>query len=282
MTKNYNETKYNGFYKNLDENLYHKDNAFGSTDIKTIIDRIDLFAYKREHPDENEGTSALSVGKALHNMVENNGDLEKFQESFFIGTVSAYKKEGGGSKTVIPATKTGFELVQKLYKSLEAKNYPFLGSDSTKELSYFWQCDGINKKCRFDIIGKEIINGVEHDIIYDLKTISSIDEIDNSIAKYNYYVQAMHYLEGLKDYKLSKGLKIGNEDFRFIFIEKSAPHAVVLTDFLADHFFESAEKRIEKAICKFKEAEKNNDFTEYKGLYEIKGTWKYESDNNNF
>lgn len=83
------------------------------------------------------------------------------------------------------------------------------------EQSYFWQKDGLQLKCRPDIVG---VDGY----LYDLKSTYSAtaEAFAGSVKKWGYHRQAAWYLAGVE---AVTGVR--PKGFIFVAIEKSAPYA---------------------------------------------------------
>lgn len=197
-----------GIYFNLEEDSYHADEAFGSTDIRRLARDPrsawweSRFNQMRDDEDDDEKGAAKEakvIGKATHAAVLEGREAleERFAPTFHKGNVKAGKDERAA---IIASGKEPIKF--KRWKRIQLaasiiRNDPEVGEAFTNtiatELSVFWVCSrsGMRKKARFD--------AVKPRSIVDFKTITNRDDIPfeelckRHIGRYGYYTQAECY-----------------------------------------------------------------------------------------
>lgn len=204
-----------GLYFNLDKDLYHKDPALGSTDIRTI--RNDARKFQKASfmtPKDKRfslQTKATIMGTALHTIVLDG--IDEFTRNY-VRRPDAYDEADTGGKAKITR-----ELNAKLLahqELLHTKDYDLcleakqlltehkdlkdILVDNQNEVSVFWHHPtlGVPLKARFDILKPAGIG--------DIKTIENErgDPLHVAgywaIKKYRYDIQAAHYMEGRRQF----------------------------------------------------------------------------------
>jgi hypothetical protein len=100
----------------------------------------------------------------------------------------------------------------------------------------YWTQDGQARKALFDAVD------VSRHLVVDIKTTSAdltADSLTKEVVKYGYHLQAAWYRQG---YRKANGHDCA---FWFVFVESSAPHAVVCFQ-LADDDLDGAELELER------------------------------------
>jgi hypothetical protein len=100
----------------------------------------------------------------------------------------------------------------------------------------YWTADGQARKALFDAVD------VGRHLVVDIKTTSAdltADSITKEVVKWGYHLQAAWYRQG---YRATHGHDC---TFWFVFVESSAPHAVVCVQ-LADDDLDGAELELER------------------------------------
>lgn len=170
-------------------------------------------------------SEALLVGSAFHAMMlepEEYRKLYTFEPTVDRRTKAGkeYIAEWAEQNKDIPNHVPGkYEnMLINMQESLAAhpRYKELINPDGEFEQIKLFELEGTKCKAKVDYYNPE------ENYIVDIKTCNSvqIDDILESIKKYNYGVQAAFYLDGLKAHK-----------FYFAFIEKKAPHDVVIVDY---------------------------------------------------
>lgn len=246
----------NKLYQNYPEQDYHNNKALGSTDIKTIKKSLETFYYRNHCKElfESENKKSLLIGSAFHLLVS--GGVKEFLKEYKIRKKPRVNKFIGKGENII--TVKDWQLLKILYRKIKTNplSKEILDMKNIQhEVSYFWQENEVNLKCRFDML-------INNRIIVDIKTIDNTTQrefdklLNYSIRKYEYNIQAQHYLNGLKHY-----LKNNNIDkepiFIFLFVEKSMPYRIG-RKILSVDILQDAQFQIDYAITKYKEALKKD------------------------
>jgi hypothetical protein len=124
------------------------------------------------------------------------------------------------------------------------------GDTTINEASFFADDpSGLKIKCRPDSYWEE--NGV----VYDIKTCQSSapSAVSRDVLTYSYHAQAAFYLKTLTQAGFHA------KRFAFVFVEKTAPYAVNVSE-LAPEFLEYGFKIVDETLAKIKEA---NDVGEF-------------------
>lgn len=111
------------------------------------------------------------------------------------------------------------------------------------EVSVFWEQSGVPMKARIDALH------VDRKLAVDLKTVRSArpNDFKRQISDLTYYIQAQHYLNGLKE--------VTGEDYDWLFVavDKSEPYVVSVHRMSKDALIEGA-VRVGHAIDRYKAA----------------------------
>lgn len=237
---------------NISNKEYHsKTDYLSSTGLKILSRSLEEYIFYINCPEELKKTKAMDLGSAIHCLVLEG--FKKFFEEFKIRKKPRKNSFMGTGETIL--TKEDFKKVSIWYRRLKMNpsSKELLEAKNIKtEFSHFWEENGLKFKCRFDAV-------INNKIIIDLKTVENtytenFDRFCNKqIAKMKYYLQAKHYLNGLRN------LRGDNEkiSFIFIFIEKSAPYRVI-RKLLSEDILNHAQDEIDYAIEKYKVAKENN------------------------
>lgn len=209
-----------GIYFNLSNEDYHSDPAISNSNIKDLL--MSPMKYWRNSPlnpkRKSRGTKSKTIGSALHCYLM---EREKFWQEYvvlpeleidsdfyrtqsqkedFLQNFELFASKGAktfkyrGNKTKL--SESEFEEIKEMVDYFES--LPTAGElfkDGYMEVSIFWRDEetGLMCKCRPDYLTSNYIA--------DYKSISSIDQIKNSIGNYDYYLQQAFYLEGLTQFR---------------------------------------------------------------------------------
>ncbi|HEY8066574.1 MAG TPA: PD-(D/E)XK nuclease-like domain-containing protein [Methylosinus sp.] len=200
-----------GIYFGLDEEVYHADEALGSTDMRLLARNAREFWWKSKfnpiRDDEDEEETAQSketkiVGRAMHAAVLEGHEAlkDRYAPTFHKGNVKAGIAERAA---IVSAGKEPIKFKRWrriLLASSLIRNDPECGSAFSNpiatELSVFWICgrSGMRKKMRLDAIKPKSL--------VDFKTIVNRDDVPfeqlclTHIGRYGYYAQAECYRDG--------------------------------------------------------------------------------------
>lgn len=214
---------------------YRKKEGLSSSDIKKMMKSFATWKYFIDHPEEDNDTPSLKFGRASHKIVLEPYDFDN--EFAVMPKVDRRTKEGKEAYAKFEKESEGKEIIdEELHEKLLAMKEALYKTPYVKNLlngehekSFFWvdAQTGIKCKCRADSFGKF----GSYNIIVDYKTVECAETsaFMRSAMKYNYDVQAAHYIEGLK--------AITGEDYIFIFIaqEKTKPYLCNILQ--ADEYF---------------------------------------------
>jgi hypothetical protein len=239
-----------GVYLDLPEDVYHNATALGSGDMRRLAVSPPDFWFNSKmnplwHPDDSL-TPAKIVGTAAHVMVLYG--REEFDRRYgatdYPGNIKAGQTERRRLREAgrIPIHREEWERIYQIGGIIRANPtlaQAFSGG-AASEVSVFWTSpDGIKKKCRIDYLKTRAS--------VDLKTVTNrhegmsfVQACRQSIATYNYPLQAEHYREGrdmmaglVRDGRLWDGvdgsrLGVGDCDKRLTECIESKTHAFVI------------------------------------------------------
>jgi hypothetical protein len=196
-----------GIYFDLDEEVYHLDEALGSSDHRKLLENPSDWWYEsalNPNRPENKDTPARLRGRAMHALVlegedafgqrymrvEHSEDMSPAEKS--AATKAAKKQAELTGKTALPADV--YDRVA-IAGAMITRNPKLAGAftNGMPEVSIFWTRDGIRRKARIDYLKPRGIG--------DLKSIANTREIGfpnacrNAIATYRYEMQAALYME---------------------------------------------------------------------------------------
>lgn len=257
-------------YKNLPEGDYNALSGIRSTTL-TTIDRKTLAHAKYGIDVSSEDNADFSEGRAFHDLILRNNIFSKTW-GICPPDTNFTTKEGKAVKAEMLSKYGDQYLKHEVYEKLLMMRSSILQNDYIKrcldcisdtELTVQWESevDGLEEpvlcKCRIDAVIK--ING--QTIIADLKTTkdASPKGFKNASASYGYFIQSAHYLEGAIEAGI---LDRGDTNFIHIVVEKSAPYLSALYVF-DDASLEVGKERRNRAIKKYVEAEKSNEWEGY-------------------
>jgi hypothetical protein len=208
-----------GIYGGISNAEYHKDEALGSTSLKTLATKTPAhYKYDQEHPKTSD---AFTLGTAAHSLILEN-DTTQFE---VVDAANWLTKDAKAAKAAalatgrVPLLSKEFEQVSNMQDAVMANPAArALFTGHKAEQSVFWEEDGLTLKCRPD--------AWKPGTLIDLKTAR--DANPNTFGKtaheYGYHQSAAHYIDGVK--------AATGEDlpFHFVLVEKTEPYLVSVVE----------------------------------------------------
>ena len=248
---------------------YRKRDGLSSSDIKRMMKSMAHWKYYKDNPEEDSDTPSLKFGRAFHKYCLEPYDFEN--EFIIAPKFDRRTKDGKAAYEDFLAKADGKEVldeetftkIQQMREVLYATPYVKELLNGEHEKSFFWidETTGIPCKCRMDSFGK--FKG--QNVVVDLKTVTDAETnaFMRHSMKFNYDVQAAHYLEGMK--------AATGEDHLFVFIaqEKEKPYAVNVLQ-ADDYFLENGREVRLTMLETYKKCLELNEFPAFMGFKEDK------------
>lgn len=208
-----------GIYSGIKNADYHRDEALGSTSLKTLATRTPAhYQHEKKYP---KSSAAFDLGTAAHSLI-----LEQDESGVVVIDVDA-KRGKAWTEPADAATAAGkIALTGKEWVQVKAMRDSVMAHPVARELfsghkaeeSVFWDEDGLTLKCRPD--------AWKPGLLVDLKTTR--DANPNTFGKtaheYGYHQSAAHYIDGVK-------AATGEElPFHFVLVEKTEPYLVSVVE----------------------------------------------------
>lgn len=230
---------------------YFANPAFGSTSIRHLSDpeiSLQEVKYLLEHDEHKE---AYDVGTLAHALIlEGSMDhlIVEVDADDYRTKAAREARDAAYAENKIPVNNSEWETMLKPIHGMQAAVYHHdiaqdLLTDHQPEVSLFWEQAGVPMKARIDALH------VDRKLAVDLKTVRSArpNDFKRQISDLAYYVQAAHYLNGLKTVT-------GDEyDWLFVAVDKSEPYVVSVHRMSPDALIEGA-VRIGHAIDRYQAA----------------------------
>lgn len=198
---------------------YHKLPSYGSTTLKTLLDKSPAHAlYEKLNP--KDPTPAMEFGTLFHQVMSDGLLSVVEQPRLDLRTKDgktlkeAFDRELG---TRSPVNADQYEALREMHASIFQNEFlRGLLSEGEHETNHFWS-DQVQCKCRPDFIS------ADKKVILDFKTTenASFKEFQKSVVKYSMHLQAAFYMDGVK---ISTGVEPNK--FILVAIEKKAPYAL--------------------------------------------------------
>ena len=208
-----------GIYSGVKNHDYHRDEALGSTSLKTLATKTPAhYKHNQEHP---KSSDAFNLGSAAHSLI-----LEEDTTAFVVVDAANWlTKDAKAAKAealaggLVPLLTKEFEQVKAMRDSVMAHDIARqLLTGHKAEQSVFWDEDGLMLKCRPD--------AWQPGLLVDLKTTVNADpnEFGKTAHNFGYHQSAAHYIDGVK--------AATGEDlpFHFVLVEKTEPHLVSVVE----------------------------------------------------
>lgn len=189
---------------------------------KSGLDLIDRSPAHFRYQAEREPTRAMVIGQAIHAAIL---EPERFAEDYLLlrevtdRRSSVYKDAIKHRPAELVLTGKEADHVAGMQETVRsnASASMYLNQEGWGEISVFATCPvtGVLMKCRFDWLTKT-------GVAIDLKKTQDIryEKVQRAIANYRYHVQ-----DGFYRYVFSCATGTELEDFKFLFVEESMPHA---------------------------------------------------------
>jgi len=191
-------------YNMTDEQYFSTKGAISRSDISKCVSGA--YGYFRKV----KSTTSMNFGRCFHSIILDGPD--EFLKKFYFQQkgqrkTKALVEEAGGKDLI---THSEHEVLNEMSKSLMMHPLCPDFNETVNEKVVFGKIDDVPCKAKIDAVD------IENGIIYDLKTIRSIDdnEVYNAIYYYKLNLQAYFYTEVMKS--------CFDKDFKFIlmFVEK--------------------------------------------------------------
>jgi len=229
---------------------YHATDAISSSAVKTVHGKS-LAHWKAQK--DFTATPAMAIGTCVHDMVLEGGQGVMRGPADRRGNAwkDAFADAEAGGKLLLTAG--DYDLARNVADSVlfHPVGQIMAGGDTVNEASFFATDPetGLTLKTRPDSFH------MERGIVYDIKTCQS--SLPRDVARdtntYSYALQCAFYL---------KVLRLAGYDanrFSFVFVEKTAPYAVNVSE-LSDDFLQYAEREVDATLMKIAEANLVNRF----------------------
>ena len=243
---------------------YHSIDALSASGAKHLLKTPAHYLASRNF---GEPTKAMILGTVVHTM---GLEPEKFEAEVAVAPKfdmrtkfgkQAREEFEGASVGKIVIDEYEYEKAKGISDSL--RRHPFFKENvknGETETTMMWEQYGVQCKARVDYIAK--------DVIYDVKTCqdASPSGFAKQIAKFQYHIQAAHYLVGRK--RLA-GVNLDPMNFVFLAVESAPPYSCGIYT-LTGRSLKQGLREIARAAERFAnigEAESHKDYTD--GVMEI-------------
>lgn len=252
----------------ISADAYHFDTvaeqpSLSASIARTLLGKSPLHAWS-EHPKLGgvigRDTDATDTGTILHSLILE-GDasgIAVLDVDDFRTNAAKEQRDAARANGLIPMKRKDWEPVERMAETISARirahsASPALFTDGAPEQVLVWQEDGVTCRSRLDWLRHD------HTGIDDLKTTrSSVHPLALARTVFNsgYDVQAAFYLRGLK------ALTGKTAEFRFVFVETEAPHAITVVN-LSPAALALADEKVEHAITTWRECLRTGDWPGY-------------------
>lgn len=208
-----------GIYGGISNADYHRDEALGSTSLKTLATKTPAhYQYDKANP---KFSDAFTLGTAAHSLIleaDTSGIVVVKADNWLTKDAKAAKAEALAEGKQPLLTKEMAQVIS-MYDAVMA--HPLARHAFTRhkaEQSVFWEEDGLLLKCRPD--------AWKPSTLIDLKTTrdANPNEFGKTAHEYGYHQSAAHYIDGVK-------AATGEElPFHFVLVEKTAPYLVSVVE----------------------------------------------------
>lgn len=248
---------------------YRKREGLASTDIKRMMKSMAYWKYFTDHPEQEKDTPALKFGRACHKFMLEPSDFDN--EFAIIPKVDKRTKEGKETYAAFEKSSEGKELIdEETYNKLTDMRFALTQTPYVKNLlngehekSFFWtdEATGIKCKTRPDSFSVGKMGGLN--VCVDYKTTSNAETsaFMRSAIKFNYDIQAAHYIAGLE--------AIYGKEFVFIFIaqETEPPYSVNILQ--PDEYFMANGREVrDSMLVTYKKCIELGEYPAYLGFKE--------------
>lgn len=208
-----------GIYADISNADYHRDEALGSTSLKTLATRTPAhWKWESEHPVHKD---VYDVGTVAHSLI-----LEDDASGVIIVDAADWRTKAAKDAKEEARAEGKIAMLQKEYAPIIAMRESVMRHPLAKaaftghraEESAFWDEGGLMLKCRPD--------AWQPGMLVDLKTVRSANPNDfgKTAHEFGYHQSAAHYIDGAK-------AATGEElPFHFVLVEKTAPYFVSVVE----------------------------------------------------
>lgn len=204
-----------GIYSGVSSADYHRDEALGSTSLKTLATKTPAhYKWDQAHPKHSD---AFTLGTAAHSLIledDTDGIRVVQADNWLTKAAKEAKTEAlaAGKQPLLTKEMTQVFMMRDAVMS-HPKARELLTGHKPEE-SVFWDEDGLMLKCRPD--------AWKPGQLVDLKTTINADprEFGKVAYKFGYHQSAAHYIDGVK---VATGEDL---PFTFVLVEKAAPYLV--------------------------------------------------------
>lgn len=208
-----------GIYGGISNADYHRDEALGSTSLKTLATKTPAhYQYDKANP---KFSDAFTLGTAAHSLIlegDTSGIVIVEADNWLTKDAKAAKAEALAEGKQPLLTK---EMAQVFMMRDSVMAHPLARAAFTghkAEQSVFWEEDGLKLKCRPD--------AWKPGLLVDLKTTVNADprEFGKTAYNFGYHQSAAHYQDGVE---AMTGERL---PFLFVLVEKTAPYLVSVVE----------------------------------------------------
>ncbi|MER5006880.1 PD-(D/E)XK nuclease-like domain-containing protein [Atlantibacter hermannii] len=246
-----------GVYYNLPAEEYHRDEAIGSTSVKSIsISPANLYF------NPFKGSKSAHLGSAIHSALL---EPDLFKRDYLLmpdvasRSMKEYKNAAEWTSPDYILVGSEVETVNRMFDSSRL-NDDFMHYMNTKghsEVSVFAECPetGLKLKCRFDRLSDSIPYPL------DIKSCRDATErgFSNAFGQYKYHIQAAFYL-----YVFKLATRIEYNQFAFFAIENSPPYRNCMY-YIGEDSLELGYREMFAALEKLKECNADESL-KYEGI----------------
>ncbi len=207
-----------GKFLDLEEDVYRAEKGWNYSLLKEFMKSPKHYKYALENP--SQPTPSMVLGTAAHTAILQPQLFEKCYRIMPEGLDGRTAEAKALKKEAMEAGATLVDgcVLEMRDAVLENKEAAEIISHSLTERAIFWDNDYGTCKCKVDIWYEGA------GILADLKTTDSVlpDDFANTVARLKYYIQAAHYIEGVK----STGATV--KEYLIIALENKPPYDCVV------------------------------------------------------
>lgn len=200
---------------------YHARPELSSTEARLLLQSPAKYRWRKDNPPLIDDSPKFDIGKAVHSKVLGVGaDVIVVDADDWRTKVAREAREEARAEGKAPLLTREFEAVNAMAEAVLAHSTAraLLSQAGDSEVSVFAEVDAVAVRARFDFLPARTDRRT---VAVDLKTTldASLREFERAVARYQYDVQAAHYLD-------TYGQATGDTDAAFVLIavEKEAPY----------------------------------------------------------
>lgn len=208
-----------GIYGGISNADYHRDEALGSTSLKTLATKTPAhYQHDKANP---KFSDAFTLGTAAHSLIlegDTSGIVIVEADNWLTKDAKAAKAEAlaEGKQPLLTKEMTQVFMMRDSVMAHPLARAAFTGHKA--EQSVFWEEEGLALKCRPD--------AWKPGLLVDLKTTVNADprEFGKTAYNFGYHQSAAHYQDGVE---AMTGERL---PFLFVLVEKTAPYLVSVVE----------------------------------------------------